>query len=201
MVVVPLRKGLNRKRFFLLMYARTLWDLFSGHPASRARAAAKAVLLLAEAKAKVKADPRVLFPGTDLSSQKGKVKAREVDPPLAQKEKEKGEANSDALGKMVIQFVRDLIDQRTVTKVIIPTRMARVIATLVTTLLWKILKVKPIQLKWRTSTSFALNAKTVMKKGILYLVMEKVLCNAGKFTKDFSKLIQCSKSMPRHTHI
>ena len=117
------------------MYARTLCDLSSGHPALRAkeRAAAKAVPLSAEAKAK--ADPKAPFPDTDLSNQKVKVKvkAREVDLPLAQKEK--GKANSDVLEKMVIQFVRDLIDQRTVTKVIIPTRMARVIATLVTILL------------------------------------------------------------------
>ena len=67
------------------MYARTLCDLSSGQQASRAKAvkvAAKAVLLLAGAKAEAKADPKVLFPVTDLSSQKGKVKAREVNPPL-----------------------------------------------------------------------------------------------------------------------
>ena len=90
---------------------------------------------MAGAKAEAKADPKVLFAVTDLSSQKGKVKAREVNPPLGQKGKEKGKANSDALGKMVIQFVKDLIDQRIVTKVIIPTKMERVTATLVTILL------------------------------------------------------------------
>ena len=104
---------------------------------------------MAGAKAKAKADPKAkaLFPVTDLSSQKEKASAREGTTVLGLGVKGNVRAKANALGKMDIQFVKDPIVRKIVTKDIIPTKTERAIPIIVTILL-------------RTSTSFALSART-----------------------------------------
>ena len=89
---------------------------------------------MAGAKAKAKADPKAkaLFPVTDLSSQKGKAKAREGTTVLSLGVKGKVRAKANPLGKMDIQFAKDPIARKIVTKDIIPTKMERAIPIMVT---------------------------------------------------------------------